>query len=633
MGPVRDLVAAITRRSPPGSGVPTLLLVICLLIASLAAAAPLADATGGEWDKAYGDQSPEWTPPPQPPGVDLSPREYITMWSGMKTIDGNLSTAFSDANYTKRELLYLATARHDFTSPVPPTEAIRWNRGTAVTFDDRGRNTSLHPPGTELTDGEYIKDAYLRIAGPSPATRLHTADGVRLLVPDSSGLVVATDFRVDGPTDYYGSRVRRIYRLSQLTSSRIHITAAGQDITAETTDRVGGAYIQYAHLPFKSGEIKVNKSYRGVWTEEVYHNVCVEEENGTCVDREWKQVATNYVNETVTVADTITVQQRSGQGRIALRRTPNGVYLRTTSAQAWSGLTVTAAGGRSHLSSEIAFFTMRNRSWDTFVSSTEDGTSAPFRHEFTPVQTHAYPATAGASVINTKPNDLALCLINETTGPARPYPAQPPGVNVSTTTWRSTYRDARTATVFTRYSGRLQSGSDLRYRPLVRTGRFDGRVERYPPATRPNLTLSVTPIYVDNQTAPTAYVLTIRLSTPAGEPIATTGTNRRLRVNGNRTVNTNASGIARVRFDTAGRVPTAYTVRYVPAGPFEHQHYYLETSASAVPPVQDAYITPFIAWVLDTIIIPLFVLTAPLILVIAIGYLAVRGRLPLTGLG
>jgi hypothetical protein len=614
-----------------------IVIAIIGVVLATAVAPPLASANEDKWDGAYGNTTPSWIPPQAPPGADIEETEYAQMWAGMENINGSIADGLANNdNYSQNDAAYVIAARQDGTTTTPPEAPVEWNSEIESEFNGGGLQTSSYPPGTSTTDGEYVKDAYIRIAEPTPSTRLHTENGTIHLVRSDGGLLLSSDFRIEGPVDNSPSGVRKSYQLEGTFQTDVTVRSNGRNITNQTTDSNGAVFVTYEGIRQDQTELTVEKQYGVVYSVTVERYLC---DNRNCTSRSWRITDNFETSENVTVTDSIAVERESDHGHIDVRPGDNSHHVRVRPPEYWSALEV-GADQSAFVSSEIAFYTTRNTEWDTFVDSTADGVSEPYQHDFTPVQTHATPAYQGVFTSGTGGTDITLSPISQDLGPQKPYRESPRNVNISTSTGFTSYQTVNTATI--RIGGldappnpgqATDASRNIEYHPLVYGNVIATSQERWDRTHPTNLTVDSEPMYAHgNEEEPSHYRVTVELrDVETGEPIQTKGTSRKILINGEYEVNIDQTGRALKTFDADDRAPTGFTARFVPQHPFEGETHYEPAEDSTSTPVEYTDLGETINNIIGTIGMPLLVILLPFAVVWVIANIGLFGRIPYLG--
>jgi hypothetical protein len=597
-----------------------------------------AGADEDKWNDAYGNETPAWTPPPVPSDADISVVEYTQMWAGMKTLPGDAGDALASANgsYSQNAAAYAIAAQEDPVTATPPDQPDEWNTAIDDKFDGSGLQTSSYPPGTNTRNGTYVKDAYIRIAEPTPSTRLHTGNGQVHLVKSDGKILLANDFRIETPVDDSPSGVRKSFELAEVTQSDVLITADGTNITEETTDASGAVTVRYAGIATDQTDLTVKKEFSATYEVTTERYLCDDE---NCTSRSWRVTDVSEQSDSVTVTDTISVERESDHGEIDVRPSEENDHVRIHAPEYWSALEL-GQGQSVFVSSEIAFFTTRNRAWDTFVDATSDGVSEPYAHDFTPVQTHATPAYRGVFNVEAGAPGLRVETITQDLGSETSYPDQPQNVNISTTTGYDTYRPVETATV--RVSGldappnpdtSLGNEPNAEYHPLVAGNTIATSQERWEPTRDANLTVDVEPMYAnENSEEPTHYRVTVDLrDAETGEAIRTQGTDRKILLNDRYELNTDGTGRALRTFDAEERAPTGFNAKFVPRDPFAGDVYYAPAEDSSSTPVQYTGLAAAVQDILAVVVPMLLKIVFPFVMLWVIASIGLYGKIPYLG--
>ncbi len=351
--------------------------------------------------------------PPHDHGLD---EDFDKLWS---------KHAFDDPSEDGDVVEYL-THSSDYFYLEPPEAPEEWNRGELSRFTT-DEDTSVHPEGVELEDGEIVKDAHVSFFAVEPSTLYpvpqppedefgEVPDDVDADVPDEDTVLLApsrnaqvhgmVDYRIEGPDisdfpEINGGLEPDIEVVDH--EARVALSDGGQ-VTAVRDGSAGSFSLTYDEI--SAGALEL--------TAIVNVTVRVEDETQTVSD-----VA---VNDSLTVVP----YDFSDDGFAAVGTT--GIYPGGDAAlfltpliepPGWSSVGL-SDGTKIH--SEWRFFSARDTDWDTVRESTAGGTEDSSRG-YHPVNVHAYPSRAGFHI----DGDAE---VEEGVGPRLGPPEMPDGVSV-----------------------------------------------------------------------------------------------------------------------------------------------------------------------------------------------------------
>ncbi|MDY6780869.1 MAG: hypothetical protein SV760_10115, partial [Halobacteria archaeon] len=298
-----------------------------------------------------------------PDGTDhgVEPSVFRKLWSkdeGGKP-DGNTTTE-------------VIAASSDFSFLTPPEAPEDWNDGEfdefGGQFDDNAgveqRTYSIYPEDTNLTDADWIKDAYAEIFAVQPSTVVHLSpETSKLYVPTKGKLYSVVDFRVDLPEPDNPVCPRPVWELSSYNIESVKLLANGRllkkgDLSATSQASV----INYNSLPRNANRLTFQAKIN------VRAKKKVKNRAGRCTWDPRPRLRQHVVNDTIRVE----TYRLSGIARMA--RYPDGssgIFAYQNSP--WHGFSLP---GGNRVYSNWRFFTARDTDWDDLtVSSTTPGGS------------------------------------------------------------------------------------------------------------------------------------------------------------------------------------------------------------------------------------------------------------------
>ncbi|WP_332900202.1 hypothetical protein [Haladaptatus sp. CMSO5] len=305
----------------------------------------------------------------------LSEATFHTLWSG--DVDATNASTVQNLSGDAAEMRELAAVT-DIPFNSPPKAVEQWNRGDLQDFPETDAETSIHPPNATLSDGVFIKDAYVEIFAVQPSTRARLAPDDQPLYVAPNGSVLSTiDYRVER-TMLDEASVERTG--AQLLDHRIVETRLLVDGEVEmTTEGNHAAALSYESLSDYPGE---------------EHTLTVEADIAVELAPQSDSCAAGSCSvrtETLTVRDDLAVTEYDLTVAGYRGVYPNGdLGLYVGKNYPWLGYSV--PGGE--VNGVWRFYSARDSEWDTLVSSTADGESVP-NSSLQPLQVNAYPMETG----------------------------------------------------------------------------------------------------------------------------------------------------------------------------------------------------------------------------------------------
>jgi hypothetical protein len=136
-------------------------LLVCSTASAVMGTASVATANESEHATTIPDDGPAY-------GVNSS--DFYRLWSNDVDDDGLSEDDFEEGEVDPRESAERALARStDIPFEHPPKAAEDWTRGDVQDYNPGGTESSVAPAEAELTDGYYIKDAFVSVAAVQPA--------------------------------------------------------------------------------------------------------------------------------------------------------------------------------------------------------------------------------------------------------------------------------------------------------------------------------------------------------------------------------------------------------------------------------------------------------------------------------
>lgn len=487
--------------------------------------------------------------PPLSPEHGVNESTFVHLWSGDDDLDNRSAT---------QSAMDALAAGTDVPLDAPPSAVDRWNRGELTDWPAIDPSRSMHPPHTSLEDGTYVRDAFVEIVTIEPSTRAWLAPGRRPLYVAPDGAVLGVvDYRVEVPSDdTTGSN--RVYW--QLINHRINMTELEVDgRTVGTTSGTNTPVVGFDSLDATPGavhrlglrttiEVELERTVR------TRHRQCRRIGGSRACQTSWSQSVSTRV-ESVTVSDEILVTVYELDVSGARGRYPNGdLGLVVFKNQPWLGYTMSAGEVRG----VWRFYSARNASWDTVVSTTSAG-SVTEHSPIHPLQVNAYPFEPGPTL---SPRRTMTLL--EAYGTDVEPPVLPPGVHldVMTEPYLASYG------LVTRVDTTDHDLSSVTAHGLVRGIAVRPDDNRFVdvPINRSELSLSIL-----NVTDETVRVKLSLVDFETGKPIDTRAREGYVELGGER-VETNATGMAvRTLTRESGGVPA----RYVPGRWWVHDSGYV----------------------------------------------------------
>jgi len=327
---------------------------------------------------------------------------WLRLWSG----DGDQSPSeWFDGGRWGFEASLAASTDVSFDRPLQAPAA--WNAQNVGTHRDHGLQTSRYPQGTTVTDGEFLRDAYVEIYAIDPSTILHT-DGAQRRYVDESGTVYAvSDFRIPTSLEAQSGAVEHTVEAVTKTSTTVSLSYDGQQLDTGQGSQTALAFEGVSD----AGKLRVAAEIRARL--EVQTRQCDDwnVSSGTC-EGSWSTSTSTHA-DSVTVDAERSVERNdlgvSNRKRVDLQQGPDttapdgpvpfpgeaqatvagGVAIEPTGH--WSSVDV---GPNASVGSPLRFYSRSPYGWEQFVVAGPNRSST-IESAVRPLQVHAYPGTDG----------------------------------------------------------------------------------------------------------------------------------------------------------------------------------------------------------------------------------------------
>ncbi|WP_247729556.1 Ig-like domain-containing protein [Halovivax limisalsi] len=374
------------------------------------------------------DDPDESTIPPDGPDYGVNSSDFYRLWSGDVDNRSVSEGDFEDGDLPPRERGQRALTRStDIPFATPPQAAEQWTRGDLGDYESGGSSASIAPPNAELTNGPYIKDAFVSIAAVQPSTILHesnSTDTVQYIAPDGEVLAVS-NFRVGLPEGNESDRKREDWFVGEAQVEQVTLEADGETLI---TDEGHRSILEYSDL---SGSV----------TFEVEARITAEVDEVTGICSDWNATAerceawdsferTISVEQTVSDTQSVEVNQLSNitGSRVAFDSDDDLVGAAVHPDSEWATI---AVDSDVEARSSWWFYAAGTPGWQDMVTHKADGsTTSP--SSFRPVQVHAFPSESEPYVPTERVNGTVPLRIEEVWGEERTGPELPGVIDLET---------------------------------------------------------------------------------------------------------------------------------------------------------------------------------------------------------
>jgi len=475
--------------------------------------------------------------PPDEPDHGVNETQFDALWSGDIDSDDLPADALNDSAMSE------LAAYTDIAFNDPPEAVEHWNEGDHGEFPSTSSRTSIHPRGTSLSDGVFVKDSYVELFAIQPSTRLlRSPNETELYVAPEGHLLAATDYRIAPPSTRQFNETTISWSVDEhrIEETRLQIndrvvSSAGNTHTPE---------LPYDSLDEYDGETLTltveTDIYAGLWRA-----------NETCLDRINESACgdvvrkSQYVRSQHTVETSVDVTVHSLTASVTEARHPNGRRSFAVHAtEPWRGYAV----GDTTVTGVWQFYSARDPGWDTLI--TETSTDQRSRDSpMHPLQVTAFPSSLGASISPDRTGD-PVTVYGDTTEP----PSLHPTIDLDVVT--APYETSQG--LVTGVDAVDTTGDTVTAYGMVRGVQNTHIPDSFASVEVSNSSLALT---VEETTAQNVTLEISLQETETGAPIDTSARSESIVVDG-KSVRTNATGTVRL---TVPRTAGAISARYEPA--------------------------------------------------------------------
>lgn len=386
----------------------------------VSAAGGTTNSSGEVWTDGPGNAT-DWSRH----GVDID--DMYTLWSGdnesrstwMFFDDSDIQsylTANGITGQDAQDILAIreAAAGADIDFLYPPGRLVqRWNENDIGAYSlATSDQTSYAPQGKSVTDGQFIKNAFITEHSVTHMTiaRVNGSSERRMIGPDGEANVLV-DYLIDVPAE--SGSVSGSGRISwRLIDSNIE-TVRVSDGTCPIDDpscafgygpNTHVSEIPYAGVRSSDGqfvyEANISVEMERKKVDRYSHSHCVSAcgtPNATSARHSHTRTRYTTVTESIIVRETRPVEVNTlFTMSTAFAEYPNGdyvMYVDSNGRELWSGAVTenTSVG----ISSGLAYYTHRDTRWDTLTRYTDTGATSVEPSSVHPVRIYAFPAERG----------------------------------------------------------------------------------------------------------------------------------------------------------------------------------------------------------------------------------------------
>ncbi|AQL41637.1 hypothetical protein BV210_02415 [Halorientalis sp. IM1011] len=362
--------------------------------------------------------------PDNGPAYGLNESEFYRLWS--EDVDDNdLSLESFDQNdvSSRGEFERGLANSTDIPSGSPPQAVEKWNDGDVQDYSPGGTDTSVYPENANLTDGTYIRDAFVSIFAAQPSTILHENETSHHIAPDGEVLAIS-DYRVLVPEDETDGAHREFWSLRNSQVREIGLTVDGEQVSSASGHQT---ILEYSNL---SGNPELTITATVTAELELLTKDCTSwnSSSNNCDGRWEEEVEIIHASQSPTVSKQVTVNRLTGISgkRVRFEEDEGLVGAAVNPDTRWSTITV---DGDVRARSNWWFYTTGKPGWQTMVTASGSETVRN-RSSVRPVQTHAYPADEDPHV-PTQPEGGEIPLeIEETWGANKSGPSLPSNIDL-----------------------------------------------------------------------------------------------------------------------------------------------------------------------------------------------------------
>ncbi|AGB17384.1 hypothetical protein Halru_2813 [Halovivax ruber XH-70] len=397
-----------------------------VLIGALLVCSSVSLAIGGTPVAAPNENVSETTLPEDGPAYGVNSSDFYKLWSDDVDDAEIPEDALEDRENVSQEEFERALAEStDIPFEQPPAAPEIWNRGDLSDYNPGGSGASVAPSNAQLTDGAYIKDAFVSIGAIQSSTILHDTnetDPTQYIAPDGEVLAV-TDYRVAIPDDREDEKREEEWSLVDTSLESVTLKANGETLSEADAHR---SVLEYSDL---SGSVNLSVETTISASLNVDKEICTDWNvtGGTC--DEWSSIDDEIaVEQTVSDSRSVVVNELSNLSgnRVEFEAVPGQVGAVVNPDTEWSTITVDED---AQTRSNWWFYTAGTPGWNELVTHEADGsTTSP--SSVRPVEVHAFPSEVAPYVSGTTADGSASMQIEEVWGEERTGPTLPSNIDL-----------------------------------------------------------------------------------------------------------------------------------------------------------------------------------------------------------
>lgn len=337
---------------------------------------------------------------------------WLRLWSG-DTDEPELSEPLGEGSWGFEATLAAAT---DAAFRRPLHAPAEWNAQNVRQYSASSLETSRYPTGTTVTDGAFVRDAFVAVYAIDPSTILHTGDGTTRYVGRSGRVHAVSDFRISTGRGGGTGPVRTAVESVGDIETDVTLLAGGRRLDS---DSGGRATLEFSGLS-GTERLRVEAEIRAELRIETRRCSRWNGSTGTC-EGDWDvSHEDRTTTETVTATRSVTVDELGASHRRAIAigdadrsRGPSEIETGSSvsvpadeeavaSAIAlepsghWSAI---EAGPNASLGSHLRFYSRSPAGWRTMVVADAEGRSRR-ESRVRPLELHAYPGPDGLRTSN-----------------------------------------------------------------------------------------------------------------------------------------------------------------------------------------------------------------------------------------
>lgn len=335
--------------------------------------------------------SPSTPPAPRENVQEQLSKDYRSYWSDDS--DHQLSAIGRSVFLNMSGINTVAACSMDISWADPP-DVSPWVAAEHDEFDEGDDSWTVHPSGTTLSSGSYIKDAYVRIFSITPSTVVKADSGEEMYIDEDGTVRALIDFRTEMPTDDTTGTTRHLYSSKGKSIDSVSLLVDGEVV--DTVSPSSKHPVLHYSDQSDASNITVRATLNVSWVEEFF--ACSGGWSGdgwTCNGTYRTSTESKSNTFSVTTTKQVTVADPTVSGtRGTFPDNQSGAYFETD--QPWRRIVLDTSANAT-VQGRWRFYSRTPTDYLSFYKTKGSDTQSR-SIAVRPLQVYAIPATQGAQI-------------------------------------------------------------------------------------------------------------------------------------------------------------------------------------------------------------------------------------------